>query len=137
MNKIDKIFSKNKNMSLDLYLEKVLNDKNFGYYQKKNPIGSKGDYKNEPNISKQFCEMIAIWIISTWELFGKPKKINVVELGPGDGSLVKVLIEVFKRFPEFNIAKRVYLFDDSKLLKNFQNKNINNSVKWIDDFNRI
>ena len=34
--------------------------------------------------------MIAIWIISTWEKFGKPKNFNIVELGPGDGSLTKV-----------------------------------------------
>ena len=51
--------------------------------------------------------------------------------------MVKVLIEVFKRFPEFNLAKRIYLFDESKLLKKLQKKNIKNSVKWIDDFNSI
>ena len=35
MKKIDKIFSKNKSMSLDLFLEKIMYDKNIGYYQKK------------------------------------------------------------------------------------------------------
>ena len=35
MTKINRIFSKEKELSLDLYLEKVLYDKNIGYYQKK------------------------------------------------------------------------------------------------------
>ena len=51
--------------------------------------------------------MIAIWIISTWELFGKPKKLMWL-IGPGDGSLVKVLIEVSKRF--LNLTKKKNIF---------------------------
>jgi len=54
MKKINKIFSKTKVMSLDLYLEKVLYDKNIGYYQRKNPFGLKGDYVTAPNISNPF-----------------------------------------------------------------------------------
>tara|TARA_B100001121_G_C18696527_1_gene625252 strand:- start:849 stop:1907 length:1059 start_codon:yes stop_codon:yes gene_type:complete len=132
-----KFFKKSKFLPVDKFLYNVLYDKKFGYYNSTIPFGPQGDFVTSPNISNLFSEMIAIWIISTWELFGKPKKINVVELGPGDGSLVKVLIEVFKRFPEFNLAKRIYLFDESKLLKKLQKKNIKNSVKWIDDFNSI
>ena len=62
MKKIDKIFSKKKSIPLDLYLEKVLYDKNTGYYQKKNPFGTKGDYVTAPNISNLFPEMITIWL---------------------------------------------------------------------------
>ena len=48
--KINKIFGKAKSLPLDLFLEKVLYDKNFGYYQKKNPFGKKGDFVTAPNI---------------------------------------------------------------------------------------
>ena len=119
-----KFFKKSKFLPVDKFFYNVLYDKKFGYYNSTIPFGPQGDFVTSPNISNLFSEMIAIWIISTWELFGKPKKINVVELGPGDGSLVKVLIEVFKRFPEFNLAKRIYLFDESKLLKKFQKKKL-------------
>ena len=44
--------------------------------------------------------------------FGKPKKINLVELGD-DGSLTKTLLDVFKRFPIFNNSKKIYLFEIS------------------------
>jgi hypothetical protein len=43
MKRIDKIFSKSKAISLDLYLERVLYGKEIGYYQKKNPFESKRD----------------------------------------------------------------------------------------------
>ena len=79
--------------------------------------------------------MIAIWIISTWEIFGKPKKINIVELGPGDGGLMKVLVNVFKNFPEFNAAKKIYLFEISGYLKKVQKENIKyDQIKWVNNF---
>ena len=83
MKKIDKIFDKSKSISLDLYLEKVLYDRNVGYYSKNNPFGIKGDYITAPNISKIFSEMIFLWLISYWKKFHTNKKINVVELGAG------------------------------------------------------
>ena len=39
MKKIKKIFLKDKIMPLDLFLDRVLYDKEVGYYQNKNPFG--------------------------------------------------------------------------------------------------
>ena len=63
--------------------------KKIGYYCTKQPFGKSGDFITAPKISNLFSEIIAIWIISAWEFLGKPKNINIVELGPGDGSLTK------------------------------------------------
>ena len=98
MRKIDKIFSQRKLIPLDLYLEKILYDKNIGYYEKKNPFGVDGDYITAPNISNIFCEMIAVWLVSFWENLKKPKNLNFVELGPGNGTLMKDLIIILKKF---------------------------------------
>ena len=82
--------------------------------------------------------MIALWIISTWELFGKPNNFNIVELGPGDGSLTQVLLKTFKIFPEFNSIKRIYLYEESTYLKKLQKHNIaSKNVKWINNFKKI
>ena len=51
--------------------------------------------------------MIAVWIISSWELFGKPKNFNIIELGPGDG-LTKIL-NTFKNFPKFNPLRKFFI----------------------------
>lgn len=134
----NKFFCNSKSLPVDVFFHNVLYDKKNGYYNNKSPIGDKGDYITAPKISKLFSEIVAIWIISTWENFGKPSNINIVELGPGDGSLTMVLMDVFKRFPKFNSCKNIYLFEVSSILKKIQQKNIKNTkVKWIQNFKKI
>jgi len=133
-----KFFKKQKSLPVDKFLQNVLYDKKIGYYETTQPFGKAGDFITAPKISNLFSEIIAVWIISTWQVFGKPKNFNIIELGPGDGSLTKILLQVFKRFPEFNAAKKIYLYEVSSFLKNLQKKNINNNkVKWIKTFKDI
>ncbi len=138
MKKIDKIFDKSKSMSLDLYLEKVLYDKNFGYYQKKNPFGIKGDYITAPNVSNVFCEMIAIWLVSFWENLKKPKNINFVELGPGNGDFCLALLKTLRNFPEILDAINIFLYEKSEKLTKIQKERIESKkVSWITSLNKI
>ena len=90
---------KDLNIPLDKFINLSLYNKKFGYYMKKNPFNKKGDFITAPNISRLFSEMIAIWIISFWESLGSPKKFNLIELGAGNGEMMKDLIESFKNFP--------------------------------------
>ena len=138
MNSKNKFFKKSKILPIDKFFENVLYDNRNGYYNAKNPFGKKGDFITAPQISQLFSEMIAIWIISTWEIFGRPKNFDIIELGPGDASLVKVLLNVFERFPEFNSVKNIYLYEKSKKLKNNQKKILKGkNVNWIKNFNKI
>ena len=91
-------FKKNKLIPLDKFIQKILYEPNKGYYTKKIPFGRQGDFITAPTISNLFSEIICIWIVATWEKLGKPKKFNFVELGPGDGSLAKILVETIKNF---------------------------------------
>ncbi len=133
-----KFFNNRKSLPVDKFLQNVLYNKKFGYYSTKIPFGEEGDFVTAPTLSNIFSELIAIWIISTWEKFGKPKKINIVELGPGDGSLIKILLNISKKFPEFNSAKNIFLYETSSYLKKIQKKNIKNSkIKWIKNFKKL
>ena len=133
-----KFFKQSKKLPVDKFIRNVLYDKKFGYYSSKNPFGEKGDFVTSPNISFLFSEVIAIWMISAWELFGKPKNFNIVELGPGDGSLTNILLRSFKKFPEFNSIKKIFLYEESEYLKKIQKKNIlYENVNWINNFNSI
>ena len=100
MNKIINILKEKKSIPLDQYINFALYDKKFGYYMKKNPFGKKGDFITSPLISNLFSEMLAVWCVSFWEKIGKPKKILMVELGPGDGSLCNDILETFKKLME-------------------------------------
>ena len=117
-----KFFKNSKTLPVDKFFNNVLYDKKYGYYNSKIPFGKKGDFITSPKISSLYSEMIAIWMISTWEKLGKPKNFNIVELGPGDGTLVKVLLSVFKKFPDFYNSKKLFLFEKSKFLIKLQKK---------------
>ena len=45
--------------------------------------------------------MIAIWVLSFWKSLGSPKKFNLIELGAGNGEMMKIIIESFQNFPNF------------------------------------
>ena len=132
-----KITSK-KPLPVDDFIEKILYEPEIGYYSSKDPFGKNGDFITSPTISNLFSEIIGIWLISSWEKMGKPKVFNFVELGPGDGSLTKVIINTLKKFPECNKAIKIYLYEKSLFLKKLQKQNINNKrIKWIKNFNSI
>ena len=115
-------FHNTKTLPVDKFIENVLFNKKIGYYSSKIPFGKTGDFLTAPGISNLFSEIIGIWLISTWNTLGRPKKFNIVELGPGDGNLTKVLLRTFQQFPEFNKAVNIFLYEKSNLLKNLQKK---------------
>ena len=126
-----------KPIPIDEFIEKIYEPK-IGYYSSKDPFGKKGDFITSPTISNLFSEIIAIWLISTWEKIGKPKRFNFIELGPGDGSLTKVITDTLKKFPEINKAIKIYLYEKSTILKKIQKKKIDDkNVKWITNFDSI
>ena len=138
MNSNLKFFKRSKFLPLDNFFNNVLYDSKFGYYSSKQPFGKAGDFITSPKISKLFSEMIGIWLVASWELFGKPKQFHIVELGPGDGSLIKELLNTFKKFPEFNSAKKIYLYEKSNFLRKIKKNNISDSsIKWIRNFKNI
>ena len=138
MNKIINILKEKKSIPLDQFINISLYDKKFGYYMKKNPFGQEGDFITAPLISNLFGEMIAIWCVAFWEYIGKPKKILLVELGPGDGSLCKDLLRTFRQFKNFYDSLEINLLEISDNLKKIQKLKINNrKIKWIKKIEEI
>ena len=129
---------KNNELPLDKFINLSLYNKKFGYYMKKNPFGKKGDFITAPKISRLFSEMIAIWIISFWQSLGSPKKFSLVELGAGDGEMMKIIIESFKNFPDFFNACNIFIHEKSpKLIKIQKKKLLKNKIIWITKINKI
>ena len=125
-------------LSLDKFINLSLYNKKFGYYMKKNPFGKKGDFITAPNISRLFSEMIAIWIISFWQSLGSPKKFNLIELGAGNGEMMKILIESFKNFPIFINSCNFIIHEKSPYLIKMQKKKlIKTKILWISKIREI
>ena len=126
------------NLPLDEFIDFCLYNKNFGYYMKKDPFGKKGDFITAPNISRLFSEMIAIWILSFWKSLGSPKKVNIVELGAGNGMMMKVLIESFQNFPDFLKSCNFLIHEKSPSLIKIQKKNLSErKITWISKMDKI
>ena len=132
------ILKKNTKITLDKFIEKALYDKSKGYYTNKNPIGHKGDFVTSPSISVMFSEMIAIWLISFWKNLGCPKKINIVELGAGNGEMINQIIKTANSFDKFRKSTKFYIHEKSVKLKKIQkNKNNNHNIEWINNLSKI
>ena len=129
---------KKHDLPLDKFINLSLYNKKFGYYMKKNPFGKKGDFITAPNISRLFPEMIAIWIVSFWESLGSPKKFNLIELGAGNGEMMKVIIESLKNFPiVFNACQFTIHEKSPSLIKIQKKKLMKTKVTWISQINKI
>ena len=72
-------------------MTQAANHTTHGYYQNKgSQIGGIGsDFITAPEISQLFGEMIGVWLVHTWEAMGSPNRVRVVELGPGNGVLMR------------------------------------------------
>ena len=126
-----------KTQSLDSFINKSLYEKNKGYYQKKIEFGRKGDFITSPGISKLFSEMIAIWIVSFWESLNRPDKINLVELGAGNGELLEVLIKTLNKLEAVKDKFKFCIFEKSESLKKLQKKKFFKNVKWINNLSEL
>ena len=129
----------NKNfVPLDEFINKALYNPKNGYYMKSNPFGYKGDFITAPNISILFSEMLSIWTVSFWQNLKFPKKINLIELGSGNGQMIYDMINSFKNFPEFYKSCKFIILEKSPYLKKIQKKKLKKfNVKWIKSLNEI
>ena len=126
------------NLPLDRFIDLSLYDKKMGYYMKKNPFGKDGDFITAPNVSRMFSEIIAIWIVGLWENLGSPRKFNLVELGAGNGSMMKILIESFKNFPNFLKTCNIIIHEKSPKMIKIQKKKLKlKKITWTPEIKKI
>ena len=129
---------KTHSLPLDKFINFCLYNKKFGYYMKRNPFGKEGDFITAPNVSRLFSEMIAIWVLSFWQSLGSPKKFNLVELGSGNGEMMKVIIESLKNFSDCYNSCEFIIHEKSPLLIKIQKKKLFRlKVKWISKINKF
>lgn len=105
-------------MSLHDYIAQALNHTVHGYYQSKvEKIGESGDFVTAPELGQLFGEMIGVWCVTTWQAMGKPSKVNIVELGPGKGTLMQDLLKVIQKVPEMKNKFDIHFVELSQSLR--------------------
>ena len=132
--KILKKIKKNNGIGLDEYLKICLYDQKHGYYFSQNVIGRDGDFITAPEISQIFGELIGLFIINEWIITNKKKPLQIIEFGPGKGTLASDIIRTINAIPFLqNIPYEYYLVEISPFLKKEQEKTLENSkyYSWI------
>ena len=125
-------------MGLDRYMGLCLGHSEHGYYTGRDPFGETGDFVTAPEVSQVFGELIGVWCVAAWTAMGQPSSFNLVELGPGRGTLMADILRTAKRAaPAFAQAASVNLVEMSPVLRGLQRKAIGESAIWHDRFEDV
>jgi len=103
-------------MSVSTYMRLCLTHPTEGYYAKSDPLGAAGDFVTAPEISQMFGELIGAWALMHWHVLGKPESFDLVELGPGRGTLMADALRMMTQDPEVMAAMRLVLVENSPAL---------------------
>tara|TARA_B110000503_G_scaffold141889_1_gene236875 strand:- start:766 stop:1881 length:1116 start_codon:yes stop_codon:yes gene_type:complete len=127
-------------IKIDDMMREVLSNTPNSYYKITKNIGKYGDFITSPEISQLFGELIALWAIEKWQELGAPKKLLLIELGPGQGQLMQDFLRVAKLIPEFFNATQIYLLEINQHFIKKQKSNLaeyDKNIKWISDIKQI
>jgi len=106
------------------YMSLCLSDPEAGYYTTREPFGTEGDFVTAPEVSQMFGELVGAACLSAWEALGCPKRFELVELGPGRGTLMADLLRMAALRPAFVEAARLNLVETSPRLRQIQSETL-------------
>ncbi|WP_137130314.1 class I SAM-dependent methyltransferase [Rhizobium sp. FY34] len=119
--KIKTLIRMNGPISVTDYFALCLADPDHGYYKTRDPFGVNGDFITAPEISQLFGEMLGIFMVHAWQQHGMPTPVNLVEIGPGRGTLMLDMLRVVRKLsPELFDSLNVHMVETSDRLRGVQ-----------------
>ncbi|AMC13419.1 class I SAM-dependent methyltransferase [Liberibacter crescens] len=125
-------------IAIDKFFSLCLSDPEYGYYNICEPFGPTGDFITAPEISQLFGEMIAVFLVYSWQSHGRPDSVRLVELGPGRGTMMSDILRVIVKLEPalFNLLS-VHLIEMSKRLIAIQKKVLSKYLSKIHWHNSV
>lgn len=122
-------------ISLAEYMRLALAHPEHGYYTSGDPLGapseSGGDFVTAPEVSQMFGELLGLWCADTWRFLGQPKPVKLIELGPGNGTLMADALRALRIVPDFAANLEVHLVEISPSLRRRQETALSGrAVAW-------
>ena len=124
-------------MSMADYMRVCLHDPQDGYYATRPALGAEGDFITAPLVSQMFGELIGLWMVETWRQLGAPNTFRLVEIGPGDGTLMSDLLRVARLDAGFMQAADVWLVETSKPLTHRQRERLGDRPQWCESLEEV
>lgn len=119
-------------LSVAAFMGEALGHPRFGYYMRQDPFGTAGDFTTAPEISQMFGELVGLWCVDTWARLGGPSPFQLVELGPGRGTLMQDALRAAAVVPAFRQAATVHLVETSPALRALQRERLGDGIRWHD-----
>ena len=117
------------------YIKLCLYHPEHGYYKSRDVVGKDADFITSPEISQMFGECIAAYIID-YLYSNNIKEYILVELGPGNGTLMSDMLRVFGQYKY--MPQDIYMVEVSDYLREAQkNKLSNYNINWVEDISQI
>lgn len=127
-------------MTIADYVTRCLHDPQDGYYATRPAIGAAGDFITAPMVSQMFGELIGLWAVEVWQRLGAPERVRLVEVGPGDGTLMADALRAARLAPDFLQAVDLILIEPSAPLREAQARMLADSdihPRWVSALDRI
>jgi SAM-dependent MidA family methyltransferase len=125
-------------LTIAQFMSHCLADPEHGYYRTREAIGANGDFITAPEVSQMFGELIGVWCLSIWHAAGTPAPVNLIELGPGRGTLMSDLLRATARDAGFKSAHRVHLVEISETLRTAQRSALRGEdVTWHNEISSV
>ena len=103
-----------------------------GVYTSREAVGREGHFVTSPEISQMFGESLAIWFLNEWMKMGEPGRFQLVELGPGKGTLMADTLATLARLqPGIVRGISVHLVEVSPRMKKQQEVDLAHALPWL------
>ncbi len=101
------------------YMQMCLYEPELGYYSRsREQFGKAGDFYTSSDVHAVFGRLLARQFEEMWRALDSPRRIDVIELGPGRGLFARDVLDwSAKQFPEFARALRYALVEQSAHLR--------------------
>ncbi|KAI8936797.1 hypothetical protein NX059_006040 [Plenodomus lindquistii] len=115
-------------ISVAAYMRQCLTHPEGGYYTRQttsgqDQFGTKGDFVTSPEISQIFGELVGIWLYAEWLAQGRKDKVQIIEVGPGRGTLMDDVLRTISSLKGFaKSIETIYLVEASPYLQKQQGK---------------
>ncbi len=125
-------------VGVDAFMRLALQDPEHGYYRRSDAIGVGGDFVTAPEISQMFGELICMWIADCWQRAGRPRPMQIVELGPGRGTLMSDVLRSARAVAGFREALRPALVETNRTLAARQRELLGqDGIRWASSLEEV
>lgn len=118
------------------YMAECLMHPAHGYYQQEHVFGTEGDFITAPEISQMFGEMLGLWLADRWYKMDKPDELQLIELGPGRGTLMADILRATEPVAGFHAALTVHFIETSEQLRTIQREKLP-TAQWHSDLSSV